>query len=94
MDVAGPGSWLWARALARITPAPDLALLLDTGPEEAFARKGEYSVDYLARRWAAYQRVFGWVRSAVVLDNRDLTRAAGEITRLVAERGLPIAVAV
>jgi thymidylate kinase len=93
VDVAGPGSWGWARVLAWITPDPDLALLLDTGPEEAFARKGEYSVDYLARRWSAYQRVFGWVRSAVVLDNRDLARATGEITRLVAQRGLPIVVA-
>jgi hypothetical protein len=38
--------------------------------------------------------VFGWVRSAVVLDNGDLARATGEVTRLVAQRGLPLAVAV
>jgi thymidylate kinase len=94
VDVTGPGGPGWTRALAWITPAPDLALLLDTGPEEAFARKGEYSIEYLARRWAAYQQVFSGVPSAVVLDNRDLARATGEIARLAVERGLPIAVGV
>jgi hypothetical protein len=86
VDVAGPQSWGWARALSWITPTPHLPVLLDTSPEVAFARKSEYSIDYLARRAVAYRRVFGWVPSAVVIDNVDLPRTMGELGRLVAER--------
>ncbi len=87
VDVAGPRSWGWARALAWLTPTPNLPVLLDTSPEVAFARKREFSVEYLTRRSAAYRRVFGWVRSAVVLNNMDLTLSTGELARLVVERG-------
>lgn len=57
--------WRWIRTLARLTPAPDVAILLDVTPEQAFARKGEYSVPYLAQRAAAYERVFAWAPAAV-----------------------------
>jgi thymidylate kinase len=86
VDVAGPHSWAWARLLERLTPTPSLAVFLDTRPEVAFARKGEHSIDYLAQRSSAYQRVFGWVRSAVVIDNTDPVRTAGELALLVGER--------
>ena len=83
VDVADPQGWLWARFLARLTPTPSLAVLLDLSPEEAFARKGEYTVDYLARRSLAYKRVFRWVRSAVVLEQVDLAGTTRELVRLV-----------
>ncbi|MGH7515387.1 MAG: hypothetical protein ACREOQ_20985 [Gemmatimonadales bacterium] len=86
VDVAEPGGWRWARFLLRITPVPSLAVFLRTTPEEAFARKQEFSVEYLTRRSLVYQRVLEWVPSAVVLDNVDLSRTAGEITRLVEQR--------
>jgi thymidylate kinase len=85
VDVATPHSWGWARLLARITPTPNLPVWLDCTPEEAFARKGEFSVDYLTRRSLAYKRVFGWIPTAMVLDNTDLARSTGQITRRVAQ---------
>lgn len=89
VDIAGPRSWPWARFLAWLTPTPTLALLVDISAEEAFARKGEFSVEYLRHRSQAYRRVFRWVPSAIVLDNTDLARTTSEITRLVAGRGRP-----
>lgn len=86
VDVAGPRSWGWARVLSWITPTPHLPVLLDTSPEVAFARKSEFSIEYLARRAVDYRRVFGWVPSAVVLDNVDLPRTTSELARLVTER--------
>ncbi|MGH7526050.1 MAG: hypothetical protein ACREMX_05055 [Gemmatimonadales bacterium] len=83
VDVAGPRGWTWARLLARITPTPHLAVLLDATPEVAFARKGEFSVEYLARRSLAYKRVFGWVRSTLILDAADLDGSTRELARLV-----------
>lgn len=73
VDVAPPGEasagmgWAWLRFLARVTPAPNLAVLLEVSPEEAFARKGEYTVAYLQRRDAAYRRVFAWVPAAAAV---------------------------
>jgi hypothetical protein len=83
VDVAGPHSWGWVRLLARITPTPNVAVLLDTSPEVAYARKGEHSVGYLARRAVAYKRVFGWVPSALVIGNSDPARTAQELTRIL-----------
>jgi thymidylate kinase len=71
VDVAGEGGWGWLRLLERITPTPTVPIFLDITPEHSFARKGEYSVDYLRRRWVTYQRIFPWVRSAVALPTND-----------------------
>ncbi len=71
VDVSTGRRWGWIRALELITPTPNLPVLLGTGPEVAYARKGEYSVDYLRSRWWAYRRVFLWVRDALELRNDD-----------------------
>jgi thymidylate kinase len=86
VDVAGGGSWRMARVLAWLIPRPDLAVLLNVSPEEAFARKGEYSVPYLTERLAAYRRVFAWVPSAIVLDHVQLGTSAEELRRVIRER--------
>ena len=86
VDVAGRRGWGWLRMLARLTPTPDLPILLEITPEEAFARKGEYTVDYLRRRQAAYARVFPWVPAALTLPATapDLAREA--VARAVRDR--------
>ena len=89
VDVTGPRGGRWARLLARITPTPSVPVLLDVSPEEAFARKREYSVEYLARRSAAYRSVFDRLPSAVVIDPRDVSRAAADLGSLVAARWRP-----
>ncbi|HZI22528.1 MAG TPA: hypothetical protein VFD76_08410, partial [Gemmatimonadales bacterium] len=71
VDVSSGRRWGWIRALELITPTPSLPVLLGTGPEAAYARKREYSVDYLRTRWWAYRRVFLWVRDALELRNDD-----------------------
>jgi len=44
----------YIRTLLRFTPRPDLALILDASPTEAFARKPEYPLDFMYR----YRRAF------------------------------------
>jgi thymidylate kinase len=65
-----------ATVLLHFTPRPDLAVLLDVEPEIAWARKGEYSVEYLARRAAAYRELFPRVPSSlqVYADAPDAVR--------------------
>ena len=86
VDVSDGRRWFWVRLLERLTPTPTVPVFLDIGPEESFRRKGEYSVDYLRRRYHAYRQVFEWVPSVVhvVNDDFDVSRAA--LWRGIAQR--------
>lgn len=85
-DIADGHHWRYLRWFSSLAPVPDLPVFVEVSPEEAFARKGEYSVDSMTRRRAIYKEVFSWVPGAVVLCNDDRLRAADELQRLVAER--------
>jgi thymidylate kinase len=80
------GEGRWTRLLARLTPRPDLPVLLEITAEEAFARKGEYTVEYLRDREVAYHRVFPWVRAPLRLPGRELEAAKGVLARTMRER--------
>jgi len=53
-------SWVTAyvRAVLALAPHPDLAVFLDVPPEDAFARKPEYPLDYMRWRDDAYRTLF------------------------------------
>lgn len=86
VDLSESGPSRWNRLLATLTPTPDVPVLLDVPPERAFGRKGEYSIDYLRRRWSAYQAVLGWVPSCVTIANVELTRTQAALWRVVVAR--------
>ncbi|HET9383664.1 MAG TPA: hypothetical protein VFO67_00855 [Gemmatimonadales bacterium] len=86
VDLSESGPSPWNRLLAAFTGTPDVPVLLDVPPERAFGRKGEYTVEYLQRRWAAYQTVLGWVPSHVTIANVDLTQAQAALWRAVVAR--------
>jgi thymidylate kinase len=85
-DVADGRHWRYLRWFSRMTPVPDVPVFVEVSPEEAFARKGEYSVESMTRPRAIYQEVFSCVPGAIILSNDDRHRAAYELQRLVAER--------
>jgi thymidylate kinase len=86
VDVSTGKKSLWVLLLSLITPAPSVAIFLDITPEESYARKGEYTVEYLRRRWVGYHTVFAWVPDAVVLPNNDLDATLRTVERAVLER--------
>jgi thymidylate kinase len=87
VDVSDGRGWFWVRLLALITPTPTVPIYLDVTPEEAFARKGEYSVDYLRRRWLAYRHIFPWVKNRVVLTTQqEVGAVVRQLEAVVAER--------
>lgn len=88
VDVADGRSWRWLRLLERITPTPTVPVFLDITPEESYARKGEYTVEYLRRRWVAYKEVFSWLPSSVSLQNEDLDITKAVLDRVVKHRVL------
>ncbi len=75
------------RLLSRLTPQPTVPVLVDISAEEAFARKGEHSVDYLSRRRLSYQKLFPQSRGAVVLaGGDDLKATRSRLEQIVLER--------
>lgn len=73
----------WFRLLTRLTPTPDVAVLLNVPPERAFDRKGERSLAYLQERWQAYRIVFPTHGASLIVSNHDLSAAQAAIERAV-----------
>ncbi|MBI4420993.1 MAG: hypothetical protein HY560_09225 [Gemmatimonadetes bacterium] len=86
VDVANGRGGVLLRLFQRLTPTPDVAILLDVGPDESHARKGEYPVEYLSRRWRVYCAIFPQGDSALVVRNDDAALARQTIAKAVAER--------
>ena len=89
VDVFDPRRRWWLRVLETLTPTPTLAVFLDVTPEVSFRRKQEYSIEYLARRSAAYKEIFTWVPSALRLANCDLATSRSVLGRAVQDRLRP-----
>jgi thymidylate kinase len=86
VDVSNGRDRPWTRVLERLTPAPTVPVFLDITPEESFRRKGEFSVEYLQRRYDAYQHVFQRVPRAVRIVNDDLERTKAVLLQAVHDR--------
>ena len=79
---------LAARVLCRLTPRPDLILLLDLPGDVAFARKpDDFDPTILERRREVYRKLMSGDPRAVVLDaTRPLEEVRHEVVTLVLER--------
>jgi thymidylate kinase len=87
VDVSGAGGRYGVRLLSRLTPTPSVPVLVDISAEEAFARKGEHSVDYLSRRRLSYQKLFPKGRGAIVIaGGEDLAVTRSRLEQIVMER--------
>lgn len=62
----------YARALVRIIPQPDVALLLDADAETAVNRKPEYPLDFVRQYRRAYLAVKDLAGSITVIDSADV----------------------
>ena len=85
-DQADGHRWKYLRWFARITPVPDVAVLVEVSPEEAFERKGEYSIESMTLRSSNYREIFSWVPTSVALSNDELDVAVDTLERIVARR--------
>lgn len=86
VDVSDGRHWGWIRLLERLTPVPDVPILLDIAPKDAYARKAEHSLERLQARWVAYRTVFPWVRSSLTIANDDLHRTQDTLRQVVFQR--------
>lgn len=87
VDVTGAGKSLPLRFLSWLTPTPNLGVYLDVSPEKAFARKNEYSVDYLNSRRLLYQKLMSGLPGVLVLStSQDLDTTRLSVTSAVREK--------
>ena len=85
VDVTGARRSLRLRFLSWLTPTPNLPVYLDVSAEEAFARKNEYSVDYLNTRRLSYQLLISGLPDVLVLStSQDLNATRLRVTRCCA----------
>ena len=85
-DVADGRHWNYVRAMLKALSMPDLSIFVNVVPEVAFARKGEYSVEYLQFRLAKYRQIFEWIPGSVVLANDDPRLAREKLIAIVKQR--------
>jgi thymidylate kinase len=87
VDVSAGRGGRIARVLARLTPTPSVPVLLDISPGQAFARKGEHSVNYLERKREAYKHVFpNGGRGLMLEGERDVRENLLAVESVVCER--------
>lgn len=84
VDVGGADTRAWyGRLLERLVAPPDLAVFVAVPPAVAYARKGEYSPEYLGRRWASYQELFRRVPNGLWLKNEELAASEARLEEAV-----------
>lgn len=85
-DQADGHRWKYLRWFAGIVPAPDVPVLVEVSPEEAFERKGEYSIESMTLRRANYREIFSWIPGSVILPNDELDAAVDTLGQIVRSR--------
>lgn len=88
-DQADGHRWKYLRWFAGFTPVPDVPVLVEVSPEEAFGRKGEYSIESMTLRRSNYREIFRWVPGSVNLTNDELDEAVETLRLLVQSRMNP-----
>jgi thymidylate kinase len=77
--------------LRRVFPRPDLVVYLDAPAEVLFARKGEWSVDWLAERRDQYRAMLRLAPHHATVDaTRPLDEVVGRVREAVEARATAI----
>lgn len=87
VDVTGARQSMRLSFLRFLTPTPTLPVYLDITPEQAFARKNEFSVDYLSKRRLSYQKLISALPGVLVVStDHDLDTTCLNLTTAIRER--------
>lgn len=85
-DQADGRRWKYLRWFSGITPVPHVPVLVEVSPEEAFGRKGEYSIESMTLRRANYRKIFSWIPDSIILPNDELDTAVDTLEQIVRNR--------
>ena len=74
---------LYARAMLRLVPAPEVSFVLDADPEQARARKPEYPLEFLHSNRDSYLRLARLHGGITVISPMPIEEAKTEVMRYV-----------
>ena len=94
LPLQNPASRVFAKALARLVPQPDVAFVLDADPEAAVARKPEYPVEFMRNCRQSYYALSSLLGTMTVIPPLPLPEAKARVVEhataaLNRERALP-----
>jgi len=70
---------IYGKILLRVTPAPDLAFLLDASPTAAFARKPEYPLEFMYRNRRNFLRLRELAPQLIIIPDARTEDVTSEI---------------
>lgn len=88
LELSNPFARLYIAALMRLVPRPHVSFVLDANPEQAFARKPEYPLEFLHSNRNAYLRLAQTVGGITVVAPGSIEDAKGQVVERVM-RSLP-----
>lgn len=65
-------SKIYTKLMLKITPKPDLAILLDAKPETAYQRKPEYHPEFYRERRDAYLQIFKDIPESTIIESDEI----------------------
>lgn len=74
---------IYSRVLLRQTPSPDLAFILDTSPDAAYARKPEYPLEFMHRNRLNFLRLRELDSQLITISEAPMEDVSIEIRRHV-----------
>ncbi len=83
LDLANPAVRFYLRTVIKLVPRPDVSFVLDADPEQAFARKPEYPLDFLHSNRNSYLALSRLLEDIVVIPPMPIARAKEEVVRHV-----------
>ena len=83
LDLSNPAARLYIRAIARLVPRPQLAMILDANPEQAHKRKPEYPLPFLIENRNAYLRLGEFLGKMTVIPPQPLEQAKADVAQRV-----------
>jgi len=93
LDLSNSLARTYARMIARLTPNPDVAFLLDADPEAAHARKPEYPIDFVRVNRRAYMRLNELLGIYTIVAPSEIETASRDVLshalRVLAPEGPP-----
>ncbi|HUA98359.1 MAG TPA: hypothetical protein VMA34_08540 [Terracidiphilus sp.] len=83
LDLRSPVIRTYIRLVARFVPRPHVSFLLDADPEQAYARKPEYPIEFLRSNRAAFRTVSELIGGITAIESLPVQEVAREVLGLV-----------
>jgi thymidylate kinase len=83
LNLGNAATRLYLRGIMRLVPKPNISFVLDADPEQAFARKPEYPLDFLHSNRDSYLKLSQILGGIIVIPPMPINKAKAEVVSYV-----------